>query len=193
MIKVFTGPMYAAKSLGLIQAATVRKKKDKDNVVCFKPSKDTRDKSQIRSRAIEATLDAYVIQDLSQIKEYITDDTDTIIIDEVQFMSGDVQELLWLTIYNKIDIYIAGLDMTSEMTPFNIMPDILAIATDVVKLKARCQDCSNEAEYTYCLVEKNEDVLVGSSEYIPLCRECLRERLLGEKHERGRTFQRNNK
>jgi len=173
MIKVFTGPMYAAKSLGLIQAAKVRKKKDIDNVICFKPSKDTRDKSKIRSRAIEDTLDAYVIKDLSQIKNYITEDIDTIIIDEVQFLSGDVQELLWLTIYNKIDIYIAGLDMTSELTPFNIMPDILAIATDVVKLKARCEHCGRDAEYTYCLVDKTEDIMVGNSEYVPLCRDCI--------------------
>lgn len=186
MIKVFTGPMYAAKSLGLIQAAKVRKKKDIDNVVCFKPSKDTRDMSVIRSRAIEDTLDAYVIQDLSQIKDYITENTDTVIIDEVQFLSGDARELLWLTIYNKIDIYIAGLDMTSEMTPFNIMPDVLSIASEVVKLKARCEDCGKDAEYTYCLVEKNEEVLVGSSEYIPLCRDCLGERLELRRNSHGR-------
>ena len=146
MIKVYTGPMYAAKSLGLIQAAKVRQKQGINNVVCFKPSKDTRDMSKIRSRVIEETLDAYVIQDLSQIKDFIDEDTDTIIIDEVQFLSGDVQELLWLTIYHNIDIYIAGLDLTSELTPFNIMPNILAIATEVYKLKARCQDCGKEAE-----------------------------------------------
>lgn len=176
MIKVFTGPMYAAKSLGLIQAAKVRKRPDVDNVICFKPSKDTRDMSKIKSRVVEETLDAYVIKDLSEIKNYINDDIDTIIIDEVQFLSGDVQELLWLTIYKNIDIYIAGLDMTSELTPFNIMPNILAIATEVIKLKARCQDCGNEAEYTYCLVNKTEDILVGNSEYIPLCKNCLGKR-----------------
>lgn len=188
MIKVFTGPMYAAKSLGLIQAAKVRQKKDKNNVICFKPSRDTRDKSKIKSRAIEDSLDAYVIQDLSQIQCYLTADIDTIIIDEVQFLSGDVQELLWLTIYDNIDIYIAGLDMTSELTPFNIMSDILAIATDVVKLRARCQDCGKEAEYTHCLVDKTEDILVGNSEYIPLCRNCLSRRLRRDSYERVKTF-----
>lgn len=181
MIKVFTGPMYAAKSLGLIQAAKVRQKPNVENVICFKPSKDTRDKSKIKSRAIEETLDAYVIKDLSQIKDYVNDDIDTIIIDEVQFLSGDTQELLRLTIYNKIDIYIAGLDMTSELTPFNIMPNILSIATDVVKLKARCQQCGNEAEYTHCLVEKTDDVLVGNKEYIPICRDCLNKMLTNTK------------
>ena len=49
MIKVYTGPMYAAKSLGLIQAAKVRQKQGINNVVCFKPSKDTRDMSKIKS------------------------------------------------------------------------------------------------------------------------------------------------
>lgn len=178
MIRVYTGPMYAAKSLGLIQAAKVRKKPDIDNILCFKPSKDTRDMSKIRSRVIEETLDAYVIQDLSQIKEFVTPEIDTIIIDEVQFLSGDVQELLWLTIMQNIDIYIAGLDLTSELTPFNIMPNILSIADEVYKLKARCQDCGKEARYTYCLVDKTDDILVGNSEYIPLCKDCLRERCI---------------
>ena len=190
MIKVYTGPMYAAKSLGLIQAAKVRQKQGINNVVCFKPSKDTRDMSKIKSRVIEETLDAYVIQDLSQIKDFIDEDTDTIIIDEVQFLSGDVQELLWLTIYHNIDIYIAGLDLTSELTPFNIMPNILAIATEVYKLKARCQDCGKEAEYTYCLVEKNEEIMVGNSEYVPLCRNCLGKRLTlrRDSYERSKTI-----
>ena len=190
MIKVYTGPMYAAKSLGLIQAAKVRQKQGINNVVCFKPSKDTRDMSKIKSRVIEETLDAYVIQDLSQIKDFIDEDTDTIIIDEVQFLSGDVQELLWLTIYHNIDIYIAGLDLTSELTPFNIMPNILAIATEVYKLKARCQDCGKEAEYTYCLVEKNEEIMVGNSEYVPLCRDCLGKRLIlrRDSYERSKTI-----
>ena len=178
MIKVFTGPMFAAKSLGLIQAAKVRKKPNINNIICFKPSKDTRDVSIIKSRAIEETLDAYVISDLSQIKDYITPEIDTIIIDEAQFLSGDTSELLWLTIYNKIDIYIAGLDLTSDLTPFNIMPNILSIATDVVKLRARCNDCSDEAEYTHCLVNKDEDILVGDREYIPICRNCLSKRLV---------------
>lgn len=173
MIKVFTGPMYAAKSLGLIQAATVRQKKDRNNVLCFKPSIDTRDKNKIKSRVIDKSLDAYIIQDLAQIKEFVTEETDTIIIDEAQFLSGDVQELLSLTIRDKIDIYIAGLDLTSEQTPFTIMPNILAIATEVVKLKSRCQSCGNEAEYTYCLVSKQDDVMVGNNGYVPLCRDCL--------------------
>ena len=105
-------------------------------------------------------------------------------------MSGDVQELLWLTIYHNIDIYIAGLDLTSELTPFNIMPNILAIATEVYKLKARCQDCGKEAEYTHCLVEKNEEIMVGNSEYIPLCRNCLGKRLTLRRdgYERSKTI-----
>lgn len=177
MIKVFTGPMYAAKSLSLIQVAKERQKQNINNIICFKPSKDTRDMSKIKSRDSKDTLDAYVIKDLSEIKEFLNDDIDTIIIDEIQFLSGDVLELLWLTIYKDIDIYIAGLDKTSEMTPFNIMPNILTIATEVVKLKARCNDCEGDAEYTYCLVEKKEDILVGSNQYIPLCKKCLRLKL----------------
>ena len=105
-------------------------------------------------------------------------------------VSGVFLLLFCLFIYNNIDIYIAGLDLTSELTPFNIMPNILAIATEVYKLKARCQDCGKEAEYTYCLVEKNEEVMVGNSEYVPLCRDCLGKRLTlrRDSYERSKTI-----
>ena len=177
MIKVFTGPMYASKSYGLINTYLKLINEEKDNIVCFKPSKDTRDKAKIKSRVIKTTLDAIVIKDFSEIKWHINEKTKVILIDEAQFISGDTQELLWLTIYNKIDIYIAGLNLTSELTPFNSMPNILSIATDVVNLYADCEDCGKDAEYTYCLVNKKDEILVGSDEYIPLCRDCLYKRL----------------
>ena len=44
-------------------------------------------------------------------------------------------------------------------------------------LYADCEDCGKDAEYTYCLVNKKDEILVGSDEYIPLCRDCLYKRL----------------
>ena len=176
MIKVFTGPMYAAKSYELIKTGILRKRLGENNVICFKPSKDTRDLSEIKSRDLTETLEAFVIQDLSQIKEYITDEVDTIIIDEAQFLTGSHLELIWLTIEYEVDIYIAGLDLTSELAPFGSMPGILSVADEIVKLKARCNDCGMEAKYSYCLIEKEGDILVGDQEYIPLCDKCLGKR-----------------
>ena len=100
-------------------------------------------------------------------------------IDEVQFLTGNAAEILYISIHNNIDFYISGLNLTSELKPFGIMPDILAIADEVVHLKACCAECNKRnAIYTYCLVDKQDDVLIGSNQYQPICSSCLQKKLI---------------
>lgn len=177
MIQVFTGPMYGAKSLKLIEVYQYTINKKKDNVMCFKPSIDVRDFAKIASRNHTLELDATVIDNLSEIKEHLTDKTQVILIDEAQFLHGSEKELLDLSLLG-YDIYVAGLACTSEQTPFGIMPNIMAIANSIVHSKARCDDCENwNAEYTYCIAEKSGEILVGSEQYIALCENCFRKRV----------------
>lgn len=177
MIKVFTGPMYSAKSNSLIEE--YNKIWDKARVICFKPSKDTRDFSKLYSRDNKETIKAKVIKDISEIKDNLEENTSTVFIDEVQFLTGNAAEILYISIHNNIDFYIAGLNLTSELKPFGIMPDILAIADEVVHLKACCAECNKRnAIYTYCLVDKQDDVLIGSNQYQPICSSCLQKKLI---------------
>lgn len=172
MIKVFTGPMYSDKSNSLIEE--YKKIWNKDRVVCFKPSKDTREFSKIHSRNNDTDIPCIVIKDLSDIVMHVNKDTTTIFIDEIQFLTGNPEQLLFYSIYMNMDIYVAGLSLTSEQSPFGIMPEVLAVADEIVHLTACCSDCNRKtATLTYCLENKEEEVLVGSSMYIPLCRDCL--------------------
>jgi thymidine kinase len=175
MIKVFTGPMFSGKSTALINEYT--NIWNKELVKCFKPSKDNRDYSVLYSRNIKDKIPAKCIKSVDEIPNLIDSNTKTIFIDEIQFLTGDVRVLIDLSIMNDIDIYVAGLNMTSEQKPFGIMPQVLAIADEVQECKAVCYDCNRPASYTYSIKPKSDDILVGSSEYIPLCRKCLSLRL----------------
>ena len=73
-----------------------------------------------------------------------------------------------------LDIYIAGLNMTSEQAPFGIMPQLLSIADDIEILHASCNECNRDAIYTYYDGKKKGDILVGNDNYIALCARCLR-------------------
>ena len=70
--------------------------------------------------------------------------------------------------------FIAGLDKTAEGKPFGPMPELLAIADEVKKLTAVCVDCDKDdddgAVNSFFLGQKEEDIVIGNSEYIPLCR-----------------------
>ena len=115
---------------------------------------------------------------LSEIPTHLKKNTRTIFIDEANFLTGDVSILTDLNINKNVDIYISGLNMTSEQKPFGIMPNILAISDYIEISKSYCTICNREASYTYFEGNKNDDIVVGDSGYISLCEECLRKKML---------------
>ena len=109
-------------------------------------------------------------------KSYLKKNTRTIFIDEANFLKGDVSELVSLSIDDNIDIYICGLNMTSEQKPFGIMPEILSVSDCIEIKKSYCTNCNRPASYTYFEGDKSEDIVVGDNGYISLCEDCLRKK-----------------
>lgn len=62
MIYVYTGPMFSEKSKALINTYNLLTDEFQAKALCFKPSKDNRDKTKIRSRALKQQIDAIVIK-----------------------------------------------------------------------------------------------------------------------------------
>lgn len=177
MIKTFVGPMFSGKSDSLI--SIYQKIWNKELIMAFKPSKDTRDGKYIKSKNYEVKIPAEYIDDLSEIKDKIHNkNIRTIFIDEAQFLTGDVAEIAALSIYYDIDFYIAGLNMTSEQKSFGIMGDILAVSDDIEIITGFCQDCNKPSRYSFYEPEKTEDVAVGDNGYVSLCPSCLRKRVM---------------
>ena len=173
-INVFTGPMFSGKTNALLSAyerATIAKKR----VQAFKPITDTRfGKNVIKSRRF-GEIEAITIKRIEDLKKY---DTDVYIIDEFQFLEGDVKVIQEMADSKGKIFYINGLDMTAEKKPFGHMPELLAIADHIEKFVAICYDCSEEnAIYSYFLGKKDTEILIGNHEYIPLCRKCMQKRL----------------
>lgn len=174
MIIVYTGPMFSGKSAKLIDIYNSYKE---DDIIALKPSKDKRDGTFLKSRDREHKVPAKIIENFSQIKDFIKDNNiKNIIIDEAQFIQGDVDIIKELS--NKgYNFYIGGLELTSEQTNFGKMKDIINIANKVEYFTAICYKCKEPAQYTICEVDKVDDILVGSSEYKPICKKCLERRV----------------
>ena len=139
----------------------------------FKPKMDTRDYGVVKTRKGKE-INAILVDDIKDIPGYITDKINTIFIDEANFLKGDIKILLELSVMEDLDIYIAGLNMTSEQAPFGIMPQLLSIADEIEILHASCNECNRDAIYTYYDGKKKGDILVGNDNYIALCARCLR-------------------
>ena len=118
------------------------------------------------------------MEKFEDIEQHLSDEITDIFIDEAQFIEGDPNVLVDLSIKRGIYIHVSGLSRTSEMKPFGHMPEIMALADDIEILDAICNQCGSGAGYTYCKVPKQNDVMVGNTEYEPLCFDCFREKII---------------
>lgn len=171
MIKTFTGPMHSGKTKNMMDVYFGIF--NKEHILCFNSSKNNRDGNEIRSKDYEEGIPCIGILKFEEILDYLRDDVRTIFVDEVQMFEGNVGVLSYLSIVKDIDIYTAGLNMTSEQSPFNVMPYVLAISDEISIVKASCYDCGRDAVHTYFEGVKTEDIKVGDEGYLPLCPRCL--------------------
>lgn len=178
MIHTFTGPMHSGKSLELINI--YKKIYRKNYVMAFKPRSDKRDLDEIKSHDTEFSIPAVYIDDLSEIKEHIKEkDIHTIFIDEANMMTGDVHELVDLSVIYDIDFYIAGLNLNGRQEPFGIMGDILSVSNSITIIPGFCDQCNKQAEYSYYIGTDSLDrIIPGDEMYRTLCTKCLREKLI---------------
>ena len=166
-INVFTGPMKSGKSQKIINEAHRQMIAGK-KIQMFKPKLDTRDSQCVADRNGNK-LTAINITDIEEIQGY---DADVYIIDEFQFLNGDVNTIQELASKGK-RFFIAGLNLTAEKKPFGKMGDLLCVSDNVQMLTSICEVCKNDnAIYSYCKEKKDSDILVGDSQYIPVCRNC---------------------
>lgn len=175
-INVFTGPMKCGKTQKILDEAQRQQIAGK-SIMVFKPKLDDRfSNAEVVSRK-GYKLNAVPINDIDEIKKY---DADVYVIDEFQFLKGNVEELNSLAKKGK-KFFISGLNLTSERKPFGKMGDLLCMADNVQMLTAVCENChSDNAIYTYFKgTNKTSDVLVGDNCYMPLCRKCY-EKLINE-------------
>lgn len=185
MIKVIAGCMKSGKSSEVLRKYK-RAKIAGMKVQLFKPDiHRTFEEGQIVSRDDIEAADCTIIPafNASYIISVLDDDTELVIIDEVQFFMplGDcypIVEVVQKISDRGIDVIVSGLDMDSNKKPFGAMPYLLAIATEVKKIHAICEICHRPAMYTYACFKKDNQVAVEDkdSKYMALCDICHRKK-----------------
>ena len=170
-INVYSGPMKCGKTQQVLneykrQLITGKK------VIMFKPNVDTREGADIVKTRNGIGVPSIGIDDISELKKY---DADIYCIDEFQFLTRDVS-LIQNMADNGKSFYISGLNLTAEKKPFGKMNDLLCIADNVNMLTAICSNCKNEnAVYSFFKGNKDQEIVIGDEEYMPLCRHCYEE------------------
>lgn len=98
---------------------------------------------------------------------------DVILINEGQFF----EDLYSFTdhIVNNLNkkVFVCGLDGDFKRKKFGPLIDIIPLCDDLVKLNAICGHCKmNSGIFTHRLTNETEQTVIGSDNYIPLCRKC---------------------
>src|SRR5574344_1742534 len=167
-INVYTGPMKCGKSQRIVNELKRQLIAGKE-IKVFKPCIDNRFGDNVIATRSGNSIKAINIKDISEIEKY---NADSYFIDEFQFLKGNVDVIDKMATIGK-KFYIAGLNLTSEKKPFGKMGDLLCIADTVEMMTSICEICkSDEAVFSYFKGKKNKDIIIGDSEYIPVCREC---------------------
>ncbi len=95
-------------------------------------------------------------------------------IDEAQFFDDSLVDVCTLLASQGLRVIVAGLDIDYKGVPFGVMPKLMAIADDVVKVHAVCVRCGAPAYVSHRLVANDKQILTGASDvYEPICRYCF--------------------
>ena len=180
---IHTGSMFSGKTSSL-EKDVKRFNIAKYKTVAFKPSVDTRyPNSEIRTHD-DITLNAVIVNNISEICEYCKlNDPDVIAIDEVQFLGGKIEEIT--DVINKLleknkTVILAGLDMDFTGQAFEIVKELMPMADYLYKHHAVCAKCGTDAWVSHRKTKAQERIVIGATdEYEPLCRKCFLEEQKG--------------
>lgn len=176
-IEVITGSMFSGKTEELIRRVT-RAELAGQNIQVYKPEIDDRyGETEIGSHD-GRSWEAEVVDggDMESLKEA---DADIIAIDEANFFEQTLVETSHELADSGKRVIISGIDQNFRGEPFRPLPELMAAAEYVEKLRAICARCGKPATRNQRLIDgepahiDDPEVLVGAEEtYEARCRDC---------------------
>ncbi len=175
-VEVICGSMFSGKTEELIRRLS-RAERARRRVQAFKPRIDDRyDPARIVSHAALA-IDAVAVATSESLAARVEPLTDVVGIDEAQFFDRDIVTVVDALANRGVRVVVAGLDQDYLGRPFPPMPDLMAIAEEVTKVRAVCTVCGEPASRSQRVVEAVGTVLVGGAgAYEARCRMCFEPR-----------------
>jgi thymidine kinase len=187
-LELFIGPMFSGKTSKLLEIY-------KQNIFCKIPIIVINHSSDIRyHQTLLSTHDKIMIPciqtthllniwNYDNLEDPIDEElmnihfqfreANVVLINEGQFFPDLIQcveELL----KEKKKIYICGLDGDFERKKFGAILDLIPLCDKVTKMSSLCGICKDGTLgiFSLRLTQEKEQFLIGSDNYIPVCREC---------------------
>jgi len=171
-IKIILGCMYSGKTSYIIKEykrwSSIGKK-----VICINFIDDTRYGSNSYAYSHDSgKIECIPCKNLLEIDESKLNEYNVIFINEGQFFNDLINFCLkWCEEKDK-DIIVSGLDGTFARKPFGKILDLIPLAESVEKINALCVLCHDgtPAYFSSRTTNETDEVVIGSTNYIPVCR-----------------------
>jgi len=187
-LKIIIGPMYSKKTSMLIDIYNDLKyiKQDcqcyiinQDELLAINYDKDTRYGINKIVSHDKKEIDCISINNLDELL-YNQEDKDKfnsakfIFINEAQFFPNLKSWVLNQIEVNNKHIILCGLDSDYKREKFGEILDLIPHADSLIKLYGNCgyNNCTNKSLFTHRLSFEKEQEVIGTDNYIPVCREC---------------------
>jgi thymidine kinase len=173
-LELILGPMFSGKTSRLLE---IYKQCTFCNipVAVINHSSDTRyDSNDILSTHDQKKIPCFSFTLLSGIVSHPKISTQQVIlINEGQFFE-DLVPVVQILLRQGKKIYIAGLDGDFERKKFGSILDLIPLCDKVSKLTSLCSQCRDGTPgiFSMRLTHEKQQTLVGSDNYIPVCRNC---------------------
>jgi thymidine kinase len=193
-LEIILGSMYSGKSTRLVEIYN-QCKFCNIPVIVINHAIDTRydddfedellsthDKVKIPCMKTERLMDLWIeslnleahAEILPRIKDkFIIRSSEVILINEGQFFP-DLEDFVKLLLNDGKKVYVCGLDGDFERKKFGQILDLIPHCDKVTKLTSLCSLCKNGTPgiFSMRLTCETDQTVVGSDNYIPVCRNC---------------------
>ena len=173
-LEIFIGPMFSGKTSKLIE---LYKQYSFCNIplAVINHSSDTRYDDTMLSTHDKIMIPCIQTPNLSLVTNDM-DNVDVILINEGQFFEDLYDFVVDMLKFNK-KIYVSGLDGDFKREKFGKILDLIPLCDKVTKMTSLCGFCKNGTPgvFSMRLTNEKEQMLIGSSNYIPVCRYCYEE------------------
>jgi thymidine kinase len=179
-IKGILGPMYSGKTTTMtndVERYHIANKR----CIIIRHADDKRYDHLIKNGGVvphdlieRSTVPTVSVQKLASADE-LAQSFDVIGIDEAQFFD-DCPEYAQKWANEGKTVIWAALDGDYRARPFGRIHELLPMCEDIVKLKAVCMLCYNDASFTARIETPRGDTVVdigGKEKYMAVCRQCM--------------------
>ncbi len=171
-LELILGPMFSSKTSRLVD---IYKQCNFCNisVIIFNHSIDKRYHDSLLSTHDKIMVPCVQTDHLINFWEEKGKNVDVILINEGQFFT-DLLESVQEMLKQKKTIYICGLDGDFERKKFGQILDLIPLCDKVTKNSSLCSLCRDGTAgiFSMRLSKEKEQLLVGSDNYLPVCRSC---------------------